>query len=329
MRSIDLHGRPEFFHGIAALESADGGLYAARMTPELREFYRRQSEMWYFRAVGGAGVSLEFRTAARKLAMRFKLGVRSRDFFGFDVVCDGRLAARMASPTPRDVFEFAVDLPGAGVRTTAVHFPYEVESFLESMELDDDAVLEPVIYPEAPIVFIGDSITQGMEAVAPGETYAVQLARKLGRDSVNLSVGGMRMLAEPTRHALNYRWDTAILAYGVNDSACRTPLPTFREQTIACLRLLTSRPGAKVRLFTPIPWPAQPQNHPAEFTLEHYRRTLTECAQIFPAVKVVDGAALLENDVRYFADGVHPNAGGMARMASRLYDRLKGLAAES
>lgn len=329
MRTVDLTGRPEFFHGIAALEVAERGLFAARMTPELREFYRRQSEMWYFRAVGGAGVRIVFRTAARKLAAHFALGVRSRDFFGFDVVCGKQLIARLTSPTPRDEFEFTAALPGSGIRTVEIHLPYEVESFLRKLELDDDGVMEPVTFPEAPMIFIGDSITQGMEAVAPGETYAVQLAQKLGRDSINLAVGGMRMLAEPTRYALDYRWDTAILAYGVNDAAGRTPLAAFREQTRRCLTLLTARAEAQVWIFTPIPWPNQPVKHPVEFALEQYREILLECAAAFPAVRVVDGFTLLENEARYFADGVHPNAEGMARMAERLFRRFTGSGAES
>jgi len=93
--------------------------------------------------------------------------------------------------------------------------------------------------------------------------------------------------------------------------------------------LLTARAGTQIWLLTPIPWPNQSEKHPVEFALEQYRKILLECAAEFPAVRVVDGFELLENDNRYFADGVHPDARGMERMAERLFRRFTAAGAES
>ena len=56
----------------------------------------------------------------------------------------------------------------------------------------DAVVLEAPAYPNEgkPIVFYGSSITQGMGASRPGNTYVSQVCRRLGLDFINLGFSG-------------------------------------------------------------------------------------------------------------------------------------------
>ena len=51
--------------------------------------------------------------------------------------------------------------------------------------------------------------------------------------------------------------------------------------------------------------------------LDRYRKILQECAAKFPQIHLLDGAKLLDNEGKYFADAVHPNAEGMKMVAER------------
>jgi len=324
MIDVDLTGREELFHGIFALEQSAQGVTPLRMTPELYDFYRKRSEAWGIRARAAAGVRLKFRTAAKKLAMKVQFGPFSREFFGFDVSCAGNRVKRFTQDHASASFAFETALPGEGPRVVTIAFPWQAECVISALQLDDAGMVEPVAYPRKPMVFIGDSITQGFSVSAPGDSYAARTAQALGRDSLNLSIGGMVMLGEAVEGALAYDWDTAVLAYGVNDCSQHRELSDFRADTMRSLTVLCSRAGAKVFVLTPLPWPACPAAHPAEFALPLYRDVLAECVAAFPQATLIRGPELLEDDTRYFvADRVHPNEAGMARIAQRLIPRLR------
>ena len=323
MIDIDLAGREDLFHGIFSLEKNERGVVPVRISPKLQEFYCRQSEAWGIRARCPAGVRLKFRTTAKKLAMKVRFGSFCRESFGFDVSCAGNPVRRFTEDHAAESFAFETALPGRGPRAVTVAFPWQSECTVTSFQLDDAGMIEPVVYPRKPIAFIGDSITQGFSVSAPGDSYAARTARALGRDSINLSVGGMDMIGEAVEGALDYDWDTAVLAYGVNDCAKHHPLAAFRAETMRSLKALCGRAGAKIFVIAPLPWPGCPAEHPAEFALQFYRDAVAECVAEFPQATLIKGVELLEDDPRYFADHVHPNEAGMARIAQRLIPRLR------
>lgn len=323
MTDVDLAGREDLFHGISSLEKTTQGVVPLRMTAKLLDFYRRASDAWFIRARCSAGVRLKFRTAAGKLAMKVGFGPFCRDFFGFDVSCAGNLVRHFTQDHSGESFAFETALPGRGPRVVTVAFPWQTECTITAFQLDDASLVEPVAYPRQPMVFIGDSITQGFVVSSPGDSYAARTARCLGRDSVNLAVGGMVMLGEAVEGALAYDWDTAVLAYGVNDCSKHRELKDFRADSMRSLQALCSRAGAKVFVIAPLPWPGCPAEHPAELALPRYREILAECVANFPQATLINGLELLENDPQYFADGVHPNREGMERIARRLIPRLR------
>lgn len=318
MFNVDLHSRKELFHGIFALAENENGVTPKRLTEKLLEFYRSESESWGRYASGNAGVTLQCKCRAKKVAMAVDFGTFARPYFGFDVMCDGKLVKRFTENGEMKNFAFETELPGEGVRHITIAFPWQVECCVTAFQLDDVSVLEPVVYSGQPLLMLGDSITQGFEVPAPGESYAALVAAFRGGEWINLAVGGTVMDHRTVAEALNYPWDKAVLAFGVNDSSKKIPLEKFREETMKSLTLLCSRAGAEIFLFTPLPWYGCPADHPEEFAVGHYRQILHECAALFPQVHSVEGTTLLDNDGEYFADNVHPNSAGMKMIAERV-----------
>ncbi len=323
MYEIPLEGRKNLFHGIFSLKKTPYGVVPSRMTDKLLDFYRSMGEPRLIRAQGSAGVRLQFRTKAGRMALRFKFGAFIRNYFGFDICCDSVPVERLTQKTAMEDFSFEVELPGNGPHTVTVSFPWQTECTVMSLQLDDASMVEPVENPGLPIVMLGDSITQGFEVPAPEESYAAQVAAGLGREWINLAVGGMTMRGEPAEAALDYPWDTALLAFGVNDCAGGVSLDEFRQETMRSLKALCSRSGAKIFVVAPLPWPGCPADHPTDRPLQKYREILAECAGKFPQAVLADGTKLLENDRSFFADTVHPNSQGMKRIAARLIPLIR------
>lgn len=320
MFEVALDGRSELFRGVVSLQKNAHGILPMRFTDKLYEIYRTEKFAKFSRARGSAGVRIQFRTTARKLSLEVKFDSFVRAYFGFDVSCDGALVKRIAHRTTMESFAFEAELPGDGPRTVTIAFPWQVECTVVSLKLDDVSMVEPVLCPGEPIVMIGDSITQGFEVACPGESYAARLTEALGKEWYNLSVGGMIMRGEANEGALDYPWDTAVLAYGVNDCSKEVPIDEFRQETIRSFKALTSRAGARIFVISPLPWPGCP----ADLSLQEYRDVIIEEAGQFKQITLVNGLDLLENDPRYFADAVHPNVLGMKIIANKLIPLIRG-----
>ncbi len=317
MFKVDLAGKIELFHGIHHLQNCADGVIPCRLTEKLQDFYRRKSPDWFRYSRGCAGVTLQFKTVAKKLTLQVKFNSFARPFWGFDIFCDKVLIAQIAENSEMPSYTIEAELPGEGVRHITVAFPWQAECCVTGVFLDDISAVEPVKCAGKSLLTLGDSITQGFDVVSPGASYAARIAAARGGEWFNLAVGGTVMDSESVAEALNYPWDTVTLAYGVNDCSKKIPLAKFREETLKSLTILSSRAGAEIFLFTPLPWYGCPADHPAEFALDRYRKILQECAAKFPQIHLLDGAKLLDNEGKYFADAVHPNAGGMKMVAER------------
>ena len=319
MFEVVLDGREDLFHGVISLQKNAYGIMPMRFTDSLYEMYRTEKYARFSRARGSAGMRIQFRTTARKMAMNFRFDSFIREYFGFDVSCDGILVKRITQNTAMESFAFEVELPGEGPKEVKIAFPWQVECTVTSLQLDDISMVEPIAIPGKPIAMIGDSITQGFEVASPGESYAARLADGLGKEWYNLSVGGMIMRGEANEGALDYPWDAAVLAYGVNDCSKKVPIKEFKQETMRSLKALTSRAGARIFVITPLPWPGSP----AELSLQDYRDVIIESSGQFKQLTLINGPDLLENDSRYFADAVHPNSLGMEIMAGKLLPLLR------
>ena len=313
MKSADFR-HPEFFTGIAALRSTGQGVIPYRLSEAAIAFCAALEETKGDRARGGAGIRLRVASDTRELKTKIRLHSKTAENCVMTLMdaagnCERRRFAEDA--------ELCWDLPEGNDRFT-LFFPWQGEVEITDLRIASTAYFRPGTGTEREKwLFIGDSITQGMESEFPEQSFAALLAQKLGVDFRNCGVGGLKLEPEFVREALTGRFDAVVLAFGVNDASLKTPLPRFEGNARSVMALLSAQKTA-VFVLTPLYWPDE--SEPG--ILEKYRAVLRRTAADFPEVRVLEGDSLLPHDRKYFADGVHPNADGMAIVAENLWKTL-------
>lgn len=316
---IDLLKTPELFHGIASISKTETGYYPERMTPELLAFYSSENES--IRAHCPAGVRISFFSNTSEIQIDLKFGRNARMIYSTDIVIDEQKLLTFTPETECDSYAFTLKSSEPGEHLYEIWLPNMCETEIADLQIDDGASLVPLVPAEAPLVFIGDSITQGMTSSSPSRCYAALLSRSMKKDLINLSIGGAEMKKELGMSAQAYPWDAAIIAFGVNDCFHKRSLDDFKSDTHGLLQALSHRKNAEIYILTPIPYLGDSEE--PENTLEVFRECIRRTAADFPNVIVIEGTELLPHESRYFTDGIHPNDDGMKLMAENLYKKIK------
>jgi len=310
--------------GCCGIRREEKGLRFDRMSDALWGCYG-ESEARVVRAASPAGVRLRFRSDTRRMGLALRYGRQARPIFSADLLVDGRPAASVGPDVPERRWEGEVfRAPTREMRTFELWLPYVVETWLERLEIEDGARIEPAPAPEKTWLAAGDSITQGMTASSPSRTYTGLVARRLHIDLWNVGVGGGTMDPAVGEAAARLPCDLSTVAFGVNDWNRARPLDRFRRDAEAVLSAFAGREnGGPVFVITPLPVVGLRDRNDAGLTLEHYREALREAAESLGRVGVIEGPELVPAAEEYFVDGVHPNDAGMHAMASGL-TRLLG-----
>lgn len=302
---------PEFFAGITDLKYTADGVVPQRLPQAAIDFCTALEDVKGARARGGAGVRLAAYTDTKKLSVKLRILSKNADN------CIMTLADSTGKCEHRqfeESSEFNWDLPENNDQIT-LFFPWQAEIEIIDIQISSGAYFSPAgdVSPRK-WIFIGDSITQGMESVCPEKSYVALVAKKLGVDFHNCGVGGLKMEPEFVQKSLCGTFDIAFLAFGVNDASLKTPLPLFAENCRKSLNILTQSIAKKIFMLLPLYWP----DEDTPGILDKYRDVLCDCAHDFSNVEIIDGKRLLPHDRKYFADGVHPNAEGMEIIAENI-----------
>jgi lysophospholipase L1-like esterase len=318
---INLVDRIELVHGASEVIAGENGFTPVRMTRDLAEFYN-YSEAAEIRANCPSGVRVCFRSDTSFVGMRLNYGRTARKIYAVDLIIDG---IERLTFTPQNIehgFAFNAELPAGGAEhSIELHLPHLCECAVDELVIEDGAMLAPLKYSGGRMIFVGDSITQGMSSTSPARAYPALLAAGLKRDFHNIGVGGAVMRREVGRMALDLSWKTAVVAFGVNDCSHQRPLAEFTADTEGMFEALSSRSEAAIYVLTPIPRLTGPERN----KLEEYREMIRKAATHFDRVQVIEGCELVPNDARYFVDGCHPNDAGMQAYAENLLEKISRL----
>ena len=320
---IDLFRQTALLHGVATLDADADGLILSRLTPELAGFHRSAGENADTRAAAWSGVRLLFTTDSRWLGCRLGFRRAARPIYQTDVRIDDGPFQSFGPPERTEEFAFSIELPGGGLHRVEIQFPHLVECRLRELAVEDGSRVRPVRQPGGELLFIGDSITQGMTASSPSRTYAALTAAALDADFTNLAVGGTIFQPELGKFAAAYRWRRVILAYGTNDQFIGRDPDEMAHSLTTLLKRLTRRTTAETVLITPIVRPNETGPNRLGLMLADYRRRIAETAAAFPQVKIVDGGTLAPDRKDFFVDGIHPNDPGMQCYADGLIRTLR------
>jgi len=314
---IDLINNADFVFGVASYEYSDGAYRFFRMTEALNEFFS-DNEDFMIRASNTSGVRIGFVTDSEFLAMEVLYGHFARPIFTIDIIVDGEHKMTFGPDEHIGEFSFSTELPGTGEKTVEIFLPNTAECAVKGIVLEAGATLSAIPEKAAPLLFAGDSITQGMTVSTPSLTYPAQVAAVMKSDFHNIAVGGTTMQKELAPLVMDLDWQKIFIAFGVNDFAQDRPLNEFEEESRWMLDVLSSREDAEIFLLTPIPWALRTNANEIGLHLEDYREILRRTAEDFPKVKVIEGAKLVPDDSTYYVDNIHPNDLGASAYADNL-----------
>ncbi|MBO4345928.1 MAG: SGNH/GDSL hydrolase family protein [Victivallales bacterium] len=296
----------QYLFGTFSANESPVGLELCRMNGGLAEIYGR-SKSAIVRAECTTNVRLRFRTDSQNVGLSLRFGDAARLIYATDIAVKGFDTISVSPLDPADGMDVNVRLPGEGMRDVTIHFPHLVKTWLKDFRIDDNASIGPAEPLGGKLMFIGDSIFQGMTASSPSRTLAAIAANLLQRDVVNVAVGGATMDAAPVECAKEYGADIALVNFGVNDYALGITLDEFRKRTSACAKALAANGAWRPVAISPVPYPNDSGKNAAGHTFAEFRKVFTDVMSSHSAITVLDGFEILPNDNDCYIDGCHPN----------------------
>jgi len=306
------------------LEDEEGFFVPQRFTAAQRELYRRyRSNDMYRKTMASAGVRLSFATDAEHLSFeyRFKAG-SSRPFGYFDLYENGILTAHFGGADAILADGHANLTLSKGEKNVELYFPWSKVTHIGNVCVDDSAVLKPCKRGRR-MLFYGDSITHGYDAMFPSLSYASKLALALDADALNKAVGGDTFFPELLEAPDNMSPAVVVAAYGTNDWKVHTKdrfeldCRTFYE------RLCRMYPSAKIIAVTPL-WRADGQKE-TKFGYPHTEiaPTMHRLLDRLP-LTVIDGYPLTPHTEEFYSDrNLHPNDLGFSIYTDRLLAEIR------
>lgn len=321
----------ELFRGAIHIRK-DGDWYIPeRFTGKQLESYA-VAEGLRIRSVAPAGCSLSFYSEATKLELSYKIGGRARSWAAFDLVEDGMLKDTVEVSEEEGKVSFA--LSGNKDVRTEIYLPHLVELAIKDIKADD--VLIPAeAYEELAgnaakkklWLCLGDSITQGMDAVSPSLTYPMISAAMLGYEVINQGVGGAMFRAENLDY-IGREPDMITVAFGCNDWGGVKDGEELRQNLRAYLDKLADLYSCR-NIFGIVPiWRSDAEEKiRSEMTFQKLREIIAEEYAKYPFIKIIDGYELMPRVKRLYGDAgalkAHPSETGFLYMSDKLVKYLK------
>ena len=195
-----------------------------------------------------------------------------------------------------------------------MYFPTDVEIRLKNFRLN--GTWEPVLPEKERVLWIGDSITQGVGSFMGSETFVNIVGRKLKYESLNQGIGGYGYIDRALKPLEYFRPTKIVVALGTNDRS-----EGLKERTEAFYRKLNACfCGLPVLAITPI-WRGDDAKKCEE--LKKIAEMTESVCRAYPNVRLVNGFGLVPPIPYCFWDNLHPNAWGMEKYADNLIEKIK------
>ena len=326
--------------GVADIKETEKGIVFSRFSDVQMDLYYNHAAEYQKcfdeKARFPAGVKLSFKTNSSSLYLRGlthkTIGVRR--FFSVDVKVNGKYLDSMDNfshqMVPEDyintpymlgIYEKTFDL-GVGEKHVCIYLPWCVEFYLQQLQLDDGATIEPV-KPAKKLLVYGDSITQGYDVLRPYKRPLTCVAEMLDAEEVCKAIGGERFFPALARIRENYTPDYIYVAYGTNDWSNSTRETFLRnsKEFYAVLRELY--PQTPILAVTPI-WRKNYLDQKEVGPFADVEQGIRDAVAELPNVHVIRGFDFVPHDEKYYSDlRLHPNARGFEHYAENLCDAVR------
>lgn len=317
-------------------ETDEGRVKFHRFTAEQEQVYKECGNADFFqKTFATAGVQLAFRTDSETIFLKVKTEkTSSRTFFSHDVLVNGERVGSLDNfsdcPLPQNyinesfpqgVFAKQFDLE-AGEKEVRILLPFSVISEVEELSLSEGATFEP-LKSEKKIVFFGDSITQGYDAVHVENCYAAKVASALNAEEFNKGIGGEFFYPPLAEAKEPFQPDYIVVAYGTNDWSQRSRERFMENCPKFYAALSRNYPSSKIFALTPI-WRKDHLERRDFGSFFDVEKTIRSVVAEHENIICISGWDFVPKDEKYFSDLIlHPNDAGFAFYADNLIKAIK------
>ena len=297
-------------HGVYEFQSKEGYFALCRFSREQMKSLE-YDEFYYARTRYTAGISFELTTNAREIRFDYKrVAGTLKD--SVDVYVNDKLSAACLMEELETEGTLSVPLP-EGEKSVVIYLPTDVEMLVKNFCVDGQ--WRPAEPKRCKVLWIGDSVTQGVGSFMGGQTFVNLVSRKLGYESLNQGIGGYVHLSCAIMPLENFRPDKIVVALGTNDEP-----DGMQERTEAFYRKLNGVFGEiPVMTITPV-WRGDDAEKASE--LEAKRKLISEVCRAYRNVRVADGSAMIPPVGYCYWDNLHPNGWGMELYADNLIQTI-------
>jgi lysophospholipase L1-like esterase len=268
-----------------------------------------------------AGICIDVMTDSSQLVLEVELVNRVWPNGFFDLFINDRFdrsAEVKHTDTALQDYMFDLSSPSVGLKRITIYLPHNMEFVIHNLIWTEGSRIEAVLPSQKNLLCLGDSITQGMAANHPSNTYPVLLSRQLGMNLLNQGVGGYYYDVNSLDPDLAYTPDIITVAYGTNDWGSRTSTEEMSKHVIAYLQQLTQMyPAVPIFVITPL-WRVDWNDIRPMGTFSRMVEIIEEACSLYPTIRCIRGSTLLPHEPNLLLDLVHPTDQAFQIIAAQL-----------
>jgi lysophospholipase L1-like esterase len=233
--------------------------------------------------------------------------------------------AQLAAGAPAQNVDVVLVFASTTSRLIEIVLPYCASVSFLGVDVDASSpgLSQAPARPSAPLLVLGDSITQGFYSTGIGGTWPFLLTQAKGWQLINGGYGGRIVVPSDAIVLAPSTIQPTAITYliGYNDFAEQEPLATFYGDYTAYLNnLRAANPSTVIYCITPLWTSFTAANYGGAIEIESYRQQIRNAVAAInnPLNVLVEGKSLVTNSSEYFDDGIHPNDAGAQQMATAL-----------
>ena len=314
---LNLKDLSQITRGMLKIAEEDGYVIFERFTESQMNYYKENSEGFHKRALHSASVVIDFITDSEELSFDYKISdSASRLWYYFDIYENDTMILHKGSETV-DISDGNIKIKlRHGMKRVRIYLPFSQKTHIKNFTLDDGAAIitnERVLNA----LILGDSITQGYDAIYPSLHYVNIMTERYSMNYVNQAIGGEKFNADILGKEKIFEPDVITLAMGINDWVSYQFDEIYKNADRYFETLTTLYEGVPVIYISPI-WIDREGN---DTTLLQTIEMLESVASSYGA-HIVHGLDLVPHDAGMFSDGVHPTDLGFSEYAKKLFPQI-------
>lgn len=328
--NVELEQLQTIATGTVKILKENGGICFHRFTKEQEELFKNTED--FALLLSPAGIKLHFNTNSTKIVLKglTEQVSKVRSFYCIDIVKDGKLLDCIKNYDELNIgpkysekeyetgyFSKEISL-GNGFKNIEIHLPYSVKFTLYKIELDENAVIEPIKYKKKLLAY-GDSITHGFDALHPSQRYTSKLCNMLNAEEYNKGIGGTKFNPLLARLHDGITPNYITVAYGTNDLWDYNQCDFRRNVRDFFQNLAKNYPAAQIFAISPI-WRADMVGNHTFGSFNNIGDIIAEEASKINNTVYINGTDFIPHESECFGDGfLHPNDAGFEFYSQKLY----------